>query len=262
MSRLFWLKVCRDKYQKPLDIMKQIIHRAATRGHADHGWLDTWHTFSFAGYFDRQRMHFGELRVLNDDTVAPLKGFDAHPHENMEIVSIPLEGELKHRDSMGSVSVIQPGQIQVMTAGTGVVHSEYNNRADGPVKFLQIWVFPTHDSLQPRYEDVTLAKPHANKLRTLVTPKDAPEPHTGWMNQHVWFHTVDLHKHTFEYPVRRQGNGVYVFVLWGSVLVEGEKLGPRDGMGLWETPLVHLEAGDEPCRVLLIDVPMTPQESM
>src|SRR6476620_4582060 len=151
--------------------MKTILHKAATRGHAAHGWLDSWHTFSFAGYYDPSRMHFGVLRVLNDDTVAPGMGFGKHSHDNMEIISIPLEGDLKHQDSMGTKAVIKQDDIQIMSAGTGVAHSEKNKNSDKPVNFLQIWVFPKEQNIAPRYDQRTFneADKH-NKLATIVSP--------------------------------------------------------------------------------------------
>lgn len=235
--------------------MKTIIHKASSRGYADHGWLQTWHTFSFAHYYDPTRIHFGALRVLNDDTVAGGEGFGTHPHANMEIVSIPLEGELRHGDSMGNGSVLHVGQIQVMSAGTGITHSEFNNRSDRPVKFLQIWVFPRQEQLTPRYGDFTLPTAHTNKLRTLVTPDVAPEKGVAWIHQDAWFHTLDLERHTFEYAIRRAGNGFYVFVLEGEVRVAGESLSRRDGIGVWETERVELTASGK-AKLLLMDVPM------
>ena len=176
--------------------MKKVIHRAGTRGHSDHGWLDSYHTFSFADYHDPERIHFGALRVLNDDTVAGGEGFGAHPHDNMEIVSIPLEGELRHQDSMGHTSVLRTGEIQVMTAGTGIIHSEFNNSPDRPVKFLQIWVFPDRRGLPTRYEEITLAPARTNELRTIVAPEGNGSEHTAWIHQSAWFHTLNLENDT------------------------------------------------------------------
>jgi quercetin 2,3-dioxygenase len=164
-----------------------ILHKAETRGNADHGWLHSRHTFSFAGYYDPERVHFGVLRVLNDDTVAPGMGFGTHPHENMEIISIPLEGDLEHKDSMGNVSVIRHGDVQVMSAGTGITHSEYNKNKDRPVKFLQIWVFPDKENLTPRYDQVTLnIDDRHNKLQQILSPD--PDDPGVWIHQNAWFH--------------------------------------------------------------------------
>lgn len=166
--------------------MEKVIHRAATRGYFDHGWLQTFHTFSFADYYNPQRIHFGALRVLNDDTVAGGEGFGSHPHDNMEIVSIPLSGELRHEDSMGHGEVLRPGEIQVMSAGTGIVHSEFNNLPDREVKFLQIWIFPDRDDLTPRYEQIRLAKAEPDRLRPIVAPKGEGGEHVGWIHQKAW----------------------------------------------------------------------------
>jgi len=148
-----------------------VIHRADTRGFADHGWLKSYHTFSFAGYYHPDRVHFGVLRVLNDDTVKGGMGFGSHPHDNMEIISIPLEGDLEHKDSMGNTTVIRKGDIQVMSAGTGIYHSEYNRHKDEEVKFLQIWIFPNKQNVQPRYDQLTmeLGDRH-NTLQQVLSP--------------------------------------------------------------------------------------------
>ena len=217
--------------------MKKVIHRAGTRGHSDHGWLDSYHTFSFADYHDPERIHFGALRVLNDDTVAG------------------GEGELRHQDSMGHTSVLRTGEIQVMTAGTGIIHSEFNNSPNRPVKFLQIWIFPDRHGLPTRYEEITLAPARTNELRTLVAPEGNGSEHTAWIHQSAWFHTLGLERNTYEYAMRRQGNGLYVFVLEGDVTVENEKLAPRDGMGIWEQNDITLHT-DGKASLLLIEVPM------
>ncbi len=235
--------------------MKTVIHKAASRGHADHGWLDTWHTFSFARWYDPTRIHFGALRVLNDDTVAGGEGFGTHPHDNMEIVSIPLSGELRHGDSMGHSAALRVGQIQVMSAGTGITHSEFNNLADRPVKFLQIWVFPRREGLVPRYGDFTLPAAVPNRLRTIVTPDTAQEPGVAWIHQDAWFHTLDLDRHTHEYKIRRKGNGLYLFVIEGEVAVAGVALERRDGIGVWETDSVEITAPGK-AQLLLMDLPM------
>jgi redox-sensitive bicupin YhaK (pirin superfamily) len=238
--------------------MKRVIHKAQSRGYADHGWLQTHHTFSFARYYDPTRINFGALRVLNDDIVAGGEGFGTHPHDNMEIVSIPLEGELRHGDSMGNGFVLREGQIQVMSAGGGITHSEFNNRHDRPVKFLQIWVFPDRNGHTPRYENLTLSPAGPGELRTLVTPEDKQEKGASWMHQQAWFHTLDLTAGgSYEYELRRRGNGLYVFVLDGAATVAGEDLSARDGIGVWDTDKVTLAAkGKSTAKLLLIDVPM------
>ncbi|WP_295961347.1 pirin family protein [uncultured Alistipes sp.] len=236
--------------------MNKTIHRAETRGHANHGWLDTHHTFSFAGYYDPQRVHFGVLRVLNDDTVAPGEGFGTHPHDNMEIVSIALEGALRHGDSMGNMQVLRPGEIQVMSAGTGITHSEMNASATEPVKFLQIWVLTDAQGHTPRYNQLELAPARRNELRTIVAPEGRGDEHVGWIHQDAWFSTLDLDKdHTVEYRMKTPGHGAYVFVIEGNVKLADEELGPRDGVGITDTD-GFLIKGDTDARVLIIEVPM------
>lgn len=236
--------------------MNKTIHRAETRGHANHGWLDTHHTFSFAGYYDPRRVHFGALRVLNDDTVAPGEGFGTHPHDNMEIVSIALEGALRHGDSMGNMQVLRPGEIQVMSAGTGITHSEMNASATEPVKFLQIWVLTDAQGHTPRYNQLELAPARRNELRTIVAPEGRGDEHVGWIHQDAWFSTLDLDKdHTVEYRMKTLGHGAYVFVIEGNVKLADEELGPRDGVGITDTD-GFLIKGDTDARVLIIEVPM------
>ena len=236
--------------------MEKIIHRAVTRGYFDHGWLQTYHTFSFADYYNPQRMHFGALRVLNDDTVAGGEGFGQHPHNNMEIVSIPLSGELRHEDSMGHGEILRTGEIQVMSAGTGVVHSEFNNLPDREVKFLQIWIFPDHDEVTPRYEQIRLAKAEPNRLRPIVAPEGHGRDHVGWIHQKAWLSTLDLTPDVeTDYELHSPGHGVYLFVLEGTVEAAGETLRTRDGMGIRQTDRLTLRSGGN-SRLLLIEVPM------
>lgn len=236
--------------------MKKVLHRAGTRGYADHGWLKTHHTFSFAGYYDPQRVHFGALRVLNDDTVAPGEGFGTHPHDNMEIVSLVLEGALKHGDSMGHMQVLKPGELQVMTAGTGITHSEMNASRDEPVKFLQIWVITDADGHTPRYNQIELAPARRNELRLIVAPEGRGGEHVGWIHQSAWFYTLDLDAgRDAEYRMNLHGDGAYVFVIGGTAEVDGVELGPRDGMGLWEADEFRIKASDD-AKLLIIEVPM------
>ncbi|MDR1654333.1 MAG: pirin family protein [Prevotellaceae bacterium] len=235
--------------------MKTILHKAATRGHKNHGWLDTYHTFSFANYFDPERVHFGSLRVLNDDTVAGGEGFGTHPHDNMEIISIPLKGDLEHRDSMGNVQVINHGDVQVMSAGTGITHSEMNKNEDTEVKFLQIWVFPNKHNVTPRYDQITLnVDDRKNRFQQIVSPNKQDEG--TWIYQDAWFHLADFDKGTSrEYELKQQGNGLYIFVLKGNLNVEGQELTTRDGYGLWDTDKVNITANDN-TEFLLMEVPM------
>lgn len=234
----------------------KVIHRSNTRGHADHGWLNAHHTFSFASYYDPDRVHFGVLRVLNDDIISGGMGFGMHPHNNMEIITIPLEGDLEHRDNMGNREVIQNGDIQVMSAGTGIIHSEYNKNKDKPVKLLQIWVIPNQKNVTPRYDQMTLNPlDRHNKLQQIVSPDPA---NIGiWIHQNAWFHLGTLDKGNAQtYDVKQNGNGVYVFIIRGRVTIDGELLETRDGMGIWNIDRFQILA-EENAEILLMDVPMT-----
>ena len=213
---------------------KTVLHKAATRGHANHGWLNSYHTFSFANYYNPERMNFGVLRVLNDDTVDGGKGFGTHPHDNMEIISIPLEGDLEHKDSMNNVAVIKNGDIQVMSAGTGIYHSEYNESSENAVKFLQIWVYPNKKNVTPRYDQITLnlADRH-NKLQQILSPN--PNDEGVWIYQNAWFHLGKFDKGiSTDYSFKAEGNGVYVFVLNGDIKIDDQLLNTRDGFGIWD----------------------------
>ncbi len=234
--------------------MKTILHKATTRGHADHGWLDTYHTFSFASYFNPERVHFGALRVLNDDKVAPSEGFGMHPHQNMEVISIPLKGYLRHGDSIENSSVITPGTIQVMSTGTGIYHSEYNDSATEPLEFLQIWVFPKKENTKPKYDNFDIR--HAvkrNELSLIVSPEgNAPAS----ILQDAWFSIGKLDKGVKKtYDMHREDTGVYVFVIEGQANVSGTVLSRRDGMGIYDTNSVAIEALED-SEILLIEVPM------
>lgn len=235
--------------------MKTVLHKANTRGHANHGWLNSYHTFSFAQYYNPERVRFGVLRVLNDDTVAPGQGFGTHPHDNMEIISIPLEGDLEHKDSMGNAQVIHNGDIQVMSAGTGIRHSEYNRNRDREVKFLQIWLFPRERGVEPRYDQLKLDR---DKMKNTFLQVLSPNPDDDgvWIHQDAWFHMGRLSKGTtLSYGIKRPGNGLYVFVLEGDVTVAGEALKKRDGFGIWDTDQVSFQA-DSDCELLLMDLPV------
>jgi len=232
-----------------------ILHKADTRGDANHGWLHSRHTFSFANYHNPERVHFGALRVLNDDTVDAGMGFGTHPHDNMEIISIPLEGDLEHKDSMGNVSVIRAGDIQVMSAGTGIYHSEYNKNNDKPVKFLQIWVFPNKQNVTPRYDQITLnpADRH-NTLQQVLSPK--PGDAGVWIHQQAWFHLGKLDKGlNLDYVIKSKGNGVYAFVLSGDITISGQPLSSRDGFGIYEVDSISIQAESD-AELLLMEVPM------
>lgn len=233
-----------------------IVHKANTRGHANHGWLESYHTFSFAGYYNPERVHFGVLRVLNDDRVDAAMGFGKHPHDNMEIISIPLEGDLEHKDSMGNSTVIKNGDIQVMSAGTGIFHSEYNKNPDQPVKFLQIWVFPNKKNVQPRYDQVTLnVNDRHNKLQQVLSPN--PEDEGVWIHQDAWFHMGRFDKDVdTTYAIKKAGNGVYAFILKGDFTINGHELNQRDGLGIWDVDQLDIKANSQDAEILLMEVPM------
>ena len=236
--------------------MKTVYHKADSRGHANHGWLNSYHTFSFANYQNRDRTNFGVLRVLNDDTVSQGMGFGTHPHRDMEIISIPLEGDLEHKDSMGTTAVIRKGEIQVMSAGTGVMHSEYNKNKDQQVKFLQIWIFPNKKNVTPRYDQITMnLNDRINKLQQVLSPN--PQDEGVWIHQDAWFHLGNFeNEKTFEYQVKKEGNGVYAFVLKGSFLIDGELAETRDGMGISGVSHIQFAAKSDDAEILLMEVPM------
>ena len=232
------------------------LHKSETRGKANHGWLNSYHTFSFANYHNPERMHFGVIRVLNDDTVAGGMGFNTHSHDNMEIISIPLKGALAHKDSMGNATVIHNGDVQVMSAGTGIKHSEFNNNKDQEVKFLQIWLFPNKKNVTPRYDQVSLheADRH-NKLQQILSPNSDDEG--VWIHQDAWFHLGKFDQDfTVNYAVKKPKNGVYVFVLKGGVSIDGVALSERDGYGIWDIEGFEIKANTADAEVLLMDVPM------
>ena len=235
--------------------MNTVIHKADTRGHANHGWLDSHHTFSFASYYNPERMHFGVLRVLNDDIVSAGKGFSTHPHDNMEIISIPLEGDLEHKDSMGNVTIIKEGDLQVMSAGTGVYHSEYNKNTDKEVRFLQIWIFPNKKNVEPRYDQISIKEiAKRNEFYQVLSPN--PDDAGVWVHQDAWFHLggfdKDMHS---KYQLKKEDNGIYAFVLDGEVEINGEKLAKRDGYGVWNASEINLKSISN-SNVLLMEVPM------
>ena len=234
--------------------MKTVLHKAGSRGHANHGWLNSYHSFSFGGYHHPDRMHFGALRVLNDDTVAAGMGFGKHPHDNMEIVSIPLSGNLQHQDSTGRNEIIRAHDVQIMSAGSGIAHSEMNASKTDEVKFLQIWVFPKLKNIAPRYEQKSfLPENRLNQILTVVAPDDA---NAVYINQDAWFSLGHFSKDlSIEYSIKKTGNGVYVFVLSGSITVNGTTLENRDGLGVSETDVLSIVANTE-SELLLIDIPM------
>ena len=236
--------------------MQTVLHTADSRGDANHGWLHSKHSFSFASYYNPEKIHFGVLRVLNDDFVAAGMGFGLHPHDNMEIISIPLEGDLAHEDSMGNQTVIKHGDIQVMSAGTGVKHSEMNYNKDKPVKFLQIWVIPNKKDVTPRYDQITLDPVNRiNTLQQILSPD--PDDAGVWIHQDAWFHIgkFDLDFKT-NYNVKKAGNGMYAFVLYGSFELAGQTLNERDALGITDFDQFELKALTKEAEILLMEIPM------
>jgi hypothetical protein len=234
--------------------MKKIIHKAASRGYADHGWLKSYHTFSFASYQNSERMNFGMLRVLNDDVVQPEMGFGTHPHRNMEIISIPISGALSHTDSIGNKRSIEVGEVQVMSAGTGLKHSEFNDSKIDAVNFLQLWIIPEIENITPYYnQKIFEALERKNKFQVLVSPMDKQVGGSLPINQQGYISMIDLDK-GFEiaYDLR---NGAYFFLIEGEVLIEDENLEKRDAIGIIEKDKVYIKA-NKSSKLLVIDVPM------
>ncbi|TKB07126.1 pirin family protein [Desulforhopalus sp. IMCC35007] len=236
--------------------MKSDYHKNESRGLADHGWLVSRHTFSFADYYNPERMNFGLLRVLNDDIVKPAMGFATHPHDNMEIVSIPLSGSLRHQDSMENKHIISTGEVQIMSAGSGLTHSEYNNSPVEDVNFLQIWVLPRNRDIAPRYgQKLFDLSERRNRFQVLVSPRASEK--TIWINQDAWFSRADIdvgqqvryEKHNKEY-------GVYFFIIEGNVSIDGNALNRRDGLGLHGRE-VHTVLAATSAEILAIEVPLT-----
>jgi redox-sensitive bicupin YhaK (pirin superfamily) len=234
--------------------MQTILHKAGDRGHANHGWLDSFHSFSFANYFDPNKVHFGALRVLNDDTVEGGYGFGKHPHDNMEIISIPLVGDLKHEDSTGRKEVIRQNDVQIMSAGSGIAHSEMNANPDTEVKFLQIWIFPKEQNIAPRYQQKTFEPAsRINKLQTVVAPDNDA---AVYIHQDAWLSLGKFETgFSTEYVINKAGNGVYVLVLEGEATINGNQLNKRDALGVWDTDKIELKANTA-ADILLIEVPM------
>ena len=235
--------------------MNSVLHKANTRGHANHGWLQANHSFSFANYYNPERMHFGVLRVLNDDTIAPAMGFPTHPHDNMEIITIPLEGDLEHKDNMGNGTIIKNGDIQVMSAGTGITHSEFNANKGDYCKLLQIWLFPNKRNVTPRYDQIairSLAK--ENSLYQVLSPNKDDDG--VWIHQNAWFNIGEYDKPTTEtYSLHKKENGVYLFVIEGKLKIDNQSLDKRDGYGAWDTDEIEFTA-EKSSKVLLMELPM------
>lgn len=234
--------------------MKTVLHKANTRGHNSFGWLNSYHSFSFGHYYDPARIHFGALRVLNDDTVAAGMGFGKHPHDNMEIVSIPLYGDLHHQDSTGRNEIIRQHDVQIMSAGTGIAHSEMNANKDKEVKFLQIWVLPKEMNIAPRYEQKSFnPADRQNQILTVVAPDNKE---AVWINQDVWFSLASFDAgRSAKYELKKPESGVYVFVIAGKASINGIELNERDGLGISEVEQLEIFANSQ-TELLLIEVPM------
>jgi len=234
---------------------QSILHLADSRGKVNHGWLKSAHTFSFGSYHDSKRIHFGALRVLNDDHIAGGRGFGEHPHDNMEIITIPLSGALKHKDSMQNEAVIRSGEIQVMSAGTGIYHMEFNDNQDIPTELLQIWIFPNKRNVEPRYDQISISyKENLNRLEQILSPY--PEDEGVWIHQNAWFHIGAFEQGKgATYSLKAEGNGVYAFVIKGSVTVNGQLLNERDGYGIWDIDKLEIVA-EKDAEILLMEVPM------
>ncbi|KIX19653.1 pirin [Flavobacterium sp. 316] len=232
-----------------------VIHKADTRGNANHGWLNAYHSFSFANWYNPDRVQFGALRVLNDDTIAAGMGFGTHPHDNMEIITIPLEGDLAHKDSMGNSSIIKSGDIQVMSAGTGIQHSEYNPNENQQTKLFQIWLFPNKQNVTPRYEQITLNKEEQkNNFSQILSP--SPEDNGVWIHQDAWFYLSNFDKDfSKKLNLKKEGNGFYIMNIEGKIEVNGSTLEKRDAIGIWDTETININAITE-SKFLVMEIPM------
>ncbi len=235
--------------------MNTILYKSEDRGYADHGWLKANHSFSFAGYYDPNKIHFGVLRVLNDDTIAAGMGFGMHPHENMEIITIPFSGTLAHNDSMGNNGTIGYGEIQVMSAGSGITHSEFNHSKDEAVTLFQLWLFPNKKNVTPRYDQISYDKEKLhNEWQQIISPDVNDEG--SWIYQDAWFHLGKFDKDaTTQYPIHKQGNGIYLMVIEGEIMVEGNTLALRDAIGITDAETIQIQV-NKPCFLLILDIPM------
>ncbi|PWH82470.1 hypothetical protein DIS18_09455 [Algibacter marinivivus] len=237
--------------------MKTTIHRAETRGFANHGWLKSYHTFSFASYQNAARNNFGMLRVLNDDVVQPKMGFGTHPHQNMEIISIPLKGALSHKDNMGNTRAIEVGEVQVMSAGTGLTHSEFNDSKTDAVNFLQLWLIPEEMGVAPNYDQRKFDVEHQkNKLQTVVAPKDKLEGNALPISQQAYIYRADLDGgKSISLTVKNEHHGIYVFVVKGEIEINNEALETRDAIGVWDIESTEILAR-EASEIIIVEVPM------
>ena len=238
-------------------IMNIQVRKSHERGTADHGWLKANFSFSFANYFNPTNIQFGMLRVLNDDTIAPGMGFGTHPHDNMEIITIPLAGGLRHRDSMGNEKVVSYGEVQVMSAGTGIYHSEMNASTTEIAKTLQIWVFPNQQNVEPRYDQKAFDLARArNSWQTLVSPNTNPEPDSIWVYQACYFSMGEFDANQLlQYQTKLTGNGLFLFVIEGEVMLHDQLLGKRDAAEITAASSIELNTTTS-ATLLLIGVPM------
>lgn len=237
--------------------MKTIFHPAQERGHADHGWLNAYHSFSFASYSDPKKVHFGLLRVLNDDTVAPGEGFGMHPHDNMEIVTIPMSGSLEHKDNTGGHGVIEKNEVQVMSAGTGIFHSEFNHSQTEEVKLFQIWVFPKLRNIEPRYDQKRFSpEDRINKWQCVAGGDLSKDSGALWINQDAYFSLSDISAGTnLEYHIKHKNNGAYIFLIEGNIEIGSQVLNRRDALGVMDIESIMISAKSN-AQVLIIEVPM------
>lgn len=237
--------------------MKTIIHKSDSRGFANHGWLKSYHTFSFANYHNPERMNFGMLRVLNDDVVQPKMGFGTHPHQNMEIISIPIKGALSHKDSMGNKRAINVGEVQVMSAGTGLTHSEFNDSKTDEVNFLQLWILPEELNVEPNYEQCQFSNEEKkNQLQTVVAPKNKLEGNALPISQQAYIYRTNLDSQkAIDLKVKSAKNGFYIFVVEGEVEVKNITLSRRDALGVYETESIKISANQN-SELIIIEVPM------
>lgn len=235
--------------------MKKVVHKSTERGHANHGWLNAKHSFSFANWYNPEKIHFGALRVLNDDIVAPSMGFGKHPHDNMEIITIPLRGSLRHEDSMGNGSVIEAGEVQVMSAGTGIYHSEFNADAQQALNLFQIWIFPNKRDVAPRYDQIRYSEEEMkNHFLQVVSPNEGDAG--TWIHQNAWIHLAELDENTdLRYEMKDSSNGIYVMIIDGKAEIEGETLLDRDAIGLSDLQATSVKAISN-TRIMVIEVPM------
>ncbi len=235
--------------------MQTILYISESRGAANYGWLDTRYSFSFANYYHPERIHFGVLRVLNDDLIAGGGGFPEHPHDNMEIITIPLSGALAHKDSMGNSSVINAGEVQVMSAGSGIFHSEFNHSQEESLRLFQIWLFPNKKNVEPRYDQISLKDVEKeNEFYQILSPNK--DDQGVWIHQNAWFNMGNFTQPgAQQYNVKAKENGVYIMLIEGEIKINNEELKTRDAIGIWDTESIDIEVVS-PSKLLVMDIPM------